>query len=409
MRDGSQPGVFHETGAPRSASVAARRMAAVMLAVWTVLPFAFAPRDVQAQETIKIGVPAPLSGSYERAGVDIVDGGRLAIEQINAAGGELGRKLELVPQDDACNPDGAAKATTQLVAAGVVAVAGGYCSSAALPELRVLHDGHIPYVLDASTFPQLTDHGWNDVFRTIGRTDAQGGFAAQFMRDVLHATRAAVLNDGSTYSQGLAHSTIAALMQAGVEVVYDRAITPGQPDYRSVVNEVTDSKADVLYFTGYYTDAAVLAKNRRELTPSIKYFMGNGTADPSLIEKGGAAVEGMIVTTSPLPQFFPQSRARRFVKAYEDAYQRAPGPYSVYEYDAIGVTAQAIENANSTKPEDIAAALHRLKRYNGATGEIEFDQKGDRAKAPFMAVTVRDGKFEPYASLDAKGRWVAVK
>ena len=218
-----------------------------------------------------------------------------------------------------------------------------------------------------------------------------------------------MIDDGSTYSHGLARSTIAALRQAGVEVVYDRAITPAQPDYRDVVKAATDAKADVLYFTGYYTDAAVLAKNRRELTPAIKYFMGNGTADPSLIEKGGEAVEGMMVTTSPLPQFFAQSRARRFVKAYESAYQRAPGPYSVYEYDAIGVTAQAIRNAKSTRPEDIAAALHALKRYNGATGEIAFDQKGDRAKAPFMAVTVRDGKFEPYASLDGKGRWVVRK
>jgi branched-chain amino acid transport system substrate-binding protein len=81
----------------------------------------------------------------------------------------------------------------------------------------------------------------------------------------------------------------------------------------------------------------------------------------------------------------------------------------VYEYDAIGVAAQAIKNAKSTRPEDIAAALHALASYNGATGEIEFDQKGDRLNAPFMAVTVRNGNFVPYASLDAKGRWVAAK
>lgn len=387
----------------------ALRYGLMALATCAGLPIALAPQDAQAQDTIKIGVPAPLSGSYASGGADIVDGGRLAVDQINAAGGELGRKLELVPQDDACNPDEAAKAASQLVAAGVVAVAGGYCSSAALPELRVLHDRHIPYVLGASTSPQLTEHGWEDVFRTIGRADAQGGFVAHFMQDMLHAKRAAVIDDGSTYSQGLAQSTIAALKQDGVEVVYDHAITPGQADYRDVIKAAADSKADVLYFTGYYNDAAVLAKERVDLTPAIKYFMGNGTADPSLIEKGGQAVEGMIVTTSPLPQFFQQPRARRFVKAYESAYQRAPGPYSVYEYDAIGVAAQAIKNAKSTRPEDIAAALHALASYNGATGEIEFDQKGDRVNAPFMAVTVRNGKFVPYASLDARGRWVAAK
>lgn len=378
-------------------------------AIWIALPLAFAPDAAQAQATIKIGVPVPLSGSYRQAGNDILDGARLAVEQINAAGGVLGKKLELVQQDDACNPDEGAKAATQLVAAGVAAVAGGYCSSAALPEARVLHDWHIPYVLDASTSPQLTEHGWADIFRTIGRVDAQGAFAAQFMKDVLHARRAAVVNDGTTYSDGLAKSTVAALKQNGVEVVYDAAMTPGQPDYRDVVKAAADRKPDVLYFTGYYTEAAVLAKNRLEVTPAIGYFMGNGTADPSLIAKGGDAVEGMIVTTSPLPQFLDNPNARRFVKAYETAYQRAPGPYSVYEYDAVGVIAAAIKHAQSDRREDIAAALHKLKSYSGATGEIAFDAKGDRAKAAFMAVTVRNGKFEPYANLNAKGRWVKAK
>ena len=133
--------------------------------------------------------------------------------------------------------------------------------------------------------------------------------------------------------------------------------------------------------------------------------MGNGTADPSLIEKGGPAVEGMIVTTSPLPQFLDSLRARQYVKAYRDAYGREPGPYSVYEYDAIGVTAQAIKHAKSTKSEDVAAALHALARYDGATGQIAFDQKGDRVNAAFMAVTIKEGKFVPFARVDARGRW----
>lgn len=388
---------------------APRGIAWVAAAMWIGLASAFAAQAVPAEEVVKIGVPVPLTGSYENAGIDIVGGAKLAVDKINAAGGVLGKKLELVPADDACNADGAAQAATQLAAEGVSAVAGGYCSSAAVPELRVLHDRHIPYVLDASTFPQLTEHGWSDVFRTIGRTDAQGMLSANFMKDVLHAKRAAVINDGSTYSVGLAKSTIATLKQDGVDVVYDSAITPGLQDYGDTVKAAAVFKPDVLYFTGYYTEAVVLAQNRQASAPGIKYFMGNGAADPSLIGKGGAATEGMIVTTSPLPQFLDNAGARRFVKAYEAAYQRAPGPYSVYEYDAIGVTAQAINAAESAKPEDIAAALHNLKAYPGATGEIAFDQKGDRVKAAFMAVTIRGGKFQPYATLDAKGRWITAK
>ncbi|HTH75133.1 MAG TPA: branched-chain amino acid ABC transporter substrate-binding protein [Trinickia sp.] len=369
------------------------------------LLFAAAACLAHAQDAIKIGVPAPLSGSYKNAGADIVDGAKLAAAHVNAAGGVLGKKLEIVPQDDACNPDEAANTAKQLVAAGIAVAAGGYCSSAALPEIRVLHNERIPFVLDASTIPQLTEHGWPDVFRTIGRTDAQGSLAAALMQRVLHAKRAAVVNDGSSYSQVLAQSTVAALKLLGVDVVYDNAISPGQKDYGDIVKAVAALQPDVLYFTGYYTDAAVLAKNLRALQSPIKYFMGNGTADPSLIEKGGPAVEGMIVTTSPLPQFLDSPRAQRFVKTYRDAYGREPGPYSVYEYDAIGVTAQAIKNAKSTKPEDIAAALHALTSYDGVTGRIAFDRKGDRENAAFMAVTVREGKFVPFARVDGRGRW----
>jgi branched-chain amino acid transport system substrate-binding protein len=376
------------------------------LAISIGISLAFSPYPAHAQDTIKIGVPAPLSGAYQDAGNDICDGARLAVNQINAAGGVLGKQLELIQQDDACNPDKAAQAAEALVRAKVVAVAGGYCSSAALPELNVLHAAGIPCVLDASTSPQLTDHGWSGVFRTIGRADAQGGYVAGFIKSMLHAKRAAVINDGSTYSQTLAQDTIAALKQDGVDTVYDAALTPGQHDYRDVAVAAGNSHPDVIYFTGYYPEAAALSKDVRALDLPIKSFISSGTADPSLIQTGGAAVEGMIVTTSPLPAFFKSVRAHRFSTAYEAAYKRAPGPYSIYEYDAIGVTAQAIENAKSTQPADIAAALHALKSFNGATGKIAFDEKGDRASAAYMAVQIRHGKFEPYAALDAEGRWV---
>jgi len=255
--------------------------AALAVALAAGLPHDAALAGGQAQETIKLGVLAPLSGSYKDAGVDIVDGAKLAVDRINAAGGVLGKKLELISHDDACDPDQAAQAANKLAASGVVAIAGGYCSSAALPELRVLHDQHVPYVLDASTFPQLTEHGWHNTFRTIGRTDAQGVLAASLMKGALRAKRAAVMNDGSTYSQGLAQSAVKALKREGVDVVYDDAISPGQKDYLATVKAVSLQNPDVLYFTGYYTEAAVLARNLREAKSGIAYFMGNGAADRS--------------------------------------------------------------------------------------------------------------------------------
>ncbi|HTU53285.1 MAG TPA: branched-chain amino acid ABC transporter substrate-binding protein, partial [Acetobacteraceae bacterium] len=168
-----------------------------------VLAFAMAGGAVSAgaAEPIKVGVPGPLSGPYANAGIDIVNAAKLAADQINAKGGVLGRPLEIVPEDDACDPTTAVQAAQKMIDSGVVAVAGGYCSGAALPELSTLHRQDIPYILDASTNPRLTEMGYNDVFRTIGRDDEQGPFAASFIANALHAKRAAVINDNTTYAK----------------------------------------------------------------------------------------------------------------------------------------------------------------------------------------------------------------
>ena len=371
---------------------------------------AIAPSAAFAQETIKIGVPVPLSGSYVTAGKDILNGAQLAAGDINAKGGVLGKKIELVPEDDKCDADAAAGAAQSLVDKGVVAIAGGYCSSAALPELRVFHGAGLPYVMDASTNPELTEKNWDGAFRTIGRDDEQGPFAAKFMKEVLHAKSVAVINDNTTYSKGLADNTVDALKKQGVDVVYNDAVTPGQMDYADAAKSVAELKPDVVYYTGYYPEAALLAKDVRQLKLPVKYLMGgDGTTDPTLIQAAGQAAKGMICTTAPLPQFLTSAKARRFVADYKKAYSHAPGPYSIYEYDAVSVVAKAIADAKSTKPADITAALHKISNFEGATGDISFNEKGDRKNAVYMAVIAQGTDFKPYRELAANGSWVSPK
>src|SRR5260370_20427081 len=222
-----------------------------------------APGSAQSA-TIKIGVPVPLSGSSANAGTDIVNGAKLAATKINAAGGVLGKQIEIMPEDDACDAQTAVQAAQKLVDAGVVAVAGGYCSSAALPELTTFHRAGIPYVLDASTNPKLTEMGYDNVFRTIGRDDEQGPFAASFIKNSLHAKRAAVINDNTTYSKGLADNTLEALKKGGVDAVYDDAITPRQMDYSPPLTPVAALKPDVIYYTGYFSEPGRLGKEARQ-------------------------------------------------------------------------------------------------------------------------------------------------
>lgn len=357
-----------------------------------------------SSDTLKIGVPAPLSGDYASAGTDIVNAAKLAVKDINAKGGVLGKQLEVIPQDDQCDAQVGVQAAQKLVDQHVVAVAGGYCSGASIPESGVFHSSNIPFVADASTSPQFTEQGYDNVFRTIGRDDEQGPFAAKFIATYLHAKTAAVIHDNTTYAKGLAEQTVAALKQLGVNVVYYNAITPGEKDYTSVLTRVKALNPDVIYYTGYFAEAGILVKQAKQLGLKSTFMGGDATNDPTLLKTAGDAANGMIITTAPLAQFL--NGAQDFINAYKSAYNTGPGPYSVYEYDAVKVVAQAIQNAGSADPKQIVQSLHNIKDFHGLTGNITFDNKGDRANPVYITLIVKDGQFAAYMKLDANGQWV---
>ncbi|MCB8880694.1 branched-chain amino acid ABC transporter substrate-binding protein [Acidisoma cellulosilytica] len=358
-------------------------------------------------DTIKFGVPVPLSGPYASAGIDIANAAKLAAAKINAAGGVLGKQIEIVAEDDTCDAQTGVQAAQKLIDGGIAIATGSYCSGAALPELVAFHRAGIPYVLDAATNPKLTSMGFDDVFRTIGRDDEQGPFAGAYISGYLHAKKAAVIDDNTTYSKGLADNTVAALKKDGVDVVYYDAITPGQMDYSAVLSHVSSLSPDVIYYTGYFSEAGLLAKEAAALHVTAKMMGGDATNDTTLIKTAGPAAEGWTATTAPLPQFL--SGAKDFVTDFTKAYNTAPGPYSAYEYDAVSVAAKAIADAGSTDPKAITAALHKIANYQGLTGSITFNSVGDRTIASYITVVVKDGAFAPGMKLDASGAWVPVQ
>ena len=356
--------------------------------------------------TILIGVPVPLSGEYASAGTDILHGAQLAAAHINAAGGVDGKKIQIVSQDDACLASTGAQAAQKLISQGIVAAAGGYCSTAAFPELEAFHRAGIPYVMDASTNPQLTEQGFAEAFRTIGRDDEQGPIAASFITGFLHATRVAVGNDNSTYAKGLADATVAALQKDGAKVVFNNALTPGQSDYTSFLTKIGQSKPQVFYYTGYYPEFGLLLKEAKQLGLKFTMMGGDANNDPTLIKTAGAAAEGAMMTTAPLAQFL--TSAASYVSTYTAKYGTGPGPYSSYEYDAVGVVAQAIKDAGSTTPSKITAALKTIN-YTGITGNFHFDANGDRKPVNYIIIMVKNGQFVAYKEFDnSTGQWVNV-
>ena len=373
-----------------------RRGLAVVAMLALLLPVTALNAGAQGA-TIKIGVPVPLSGGNAKMGDDISKAAMLAVEQWNAKGGVLGRKLEIVTFDDACDAQASVTAAHKLVDGGVVAVAGGYCSSAAIPASAVYHDSGVAFVADASSNPKLTDQGFENVFRVIGRDDQQGPYAAGFMMKTLKAKRIAIIHDNTVYAKGLADATKAALTgKPGVQVVFFDAITPGEKDFSAVLTKVKSLNPDVTYFTGYYPEGGLVAKQFKDLGVSGKFMAGDANNDPTFVSEAGSAAEGVYVTSTPLPQ--DQSTAKAFIAQYKARWNQDPGPYSALEYDAVNVVIDALRRAGKADRAAVIKMITATKNYHGATGTISFDKKGDRTSVLYISYIIKNGKFMPYGA-----------
>ena len=370
-----------------------RRMCAVAVMLAFLGSVAITGAGAQAG-AIKIGVPVPLSGGNAKMGNDIVQAATMAAEEKNAKGGFMGRKFEIVAFDDACDAQQSVTAAHKLVDAGVVAVAGGYCSSAAIPASAVYHDAGVAFVADASSNPKLTDQGFENVFRLIGRDDQQGPYAAGFMTKDLHAKKVAIIHDNTLYAKGLAEATRDALgKMSGVQVVFFDAITPGEKDFSATLTKVKSLNPDVTYFTGYYPEGGLVAKQFKELGVPGKFMAGDANNDPTFIKEAGDAAQGVYVTSTPLPQ--DQGTAKAFIDRYKARWHQDPGPYSALEYDSVGVVIDAMERAHSADRAAIIKALAATSGYQGATGKVGFDKKGDRNSVLYITYVIKGDKFVP--------------
>lgn len=343
---------------------------------------------------IKIGVYAPESGASAAAGLDIINAARLAVANANKAGGVLGQQLQVDAQDSPCNAQVAVQAAQKLVSDGVAAVVGPYCSSDAIPASTIYHRAGLAMVTPASTNPKLTEQGFNDIFRTIGRDDQQGIFVAKVIATKLRARRVAIIHDNTTYAKGLAQQTQLALGKyPAAKVVFFDALTTGSRDFNSILTRVRALKPDVTYFTGYYADGGLLLKQFVQLGVGGQFMAGDSNNDPTFIKLAGPAAEKAIIDTAPIPQLIPS--AAGFVKQFTATYHVGPGPYSGYTYDATNVVINAIKTAKSASPAAIVQALAKTKDFPGITGSITFNSKGDRVQIQYITVTVRNGKFVP--------------
>jgi branched-chain amino acid transport system substrate-binding protein len=361
---------------------------------------------------INVGITGPFSGPYADPGSAIRNAGQLAIDDINAAGGINGRKLQALPEDDACDAQTGVQAAQKLLNQNIVAIVGGYCSGASIPESDTLHrNGDLPFITAASTNPKFTDQGYDNVFRMVSRDDQEAPADVSFMHDFLKASKIAIMHDNTTYAKGVADSAKQAAQAAGMTVTYFDAITPGQKDYTAALEKVATTSPDVLFYTGYYPEFGLLAKEYVALKPPYKLNGDSATVDPSVIKVAGKALlnPGITFTTLPTTEFIHNAQNDAFSKEYEKRYGTGPGDYSSYEYDGMMTLAQALKNnGGKTDAKSLNAALHAVNISSSITGPIAFDTKGDRPTPTFLAVHAAGDppQFVPLA-IRLGGTWKA--
>jgi branched-chain amino acid transport system substrate-binding protein len=336
-----------------------------------------APWSASAADTVKIGLMAPLTGSWASEGQEMKKIVELLAEEQNAKGGLLGKKVEVVTEDDGGDPRTASLAAQRLTTKGVVAVIGTYGSAVTEASQGIYDEAKIVQVATGSTAVRLTEKGLKYFFRTSPRDDEQGLVSAALLGK-LGVKKVAILHDNSAYAKGLADE-INGLVKGKMQVVFFDALTPKEQDYSAILTKLKAAGPEVVYFTGYYPEAGLLLKQKKQMGWNVPFIGGDAQNNPDLVKIAGKeAAEGFRFTTPPVPRDLPEAKA--FLAAYKKKFGEEPGSiWAVLAGDAYNVIAKAIAETKSTSGDKIREYFTGgLKGYPGLTGKISFNAKGDR-------------------------------
>lgn len=329
---------------------------------------------------IKIGLMAPLTGSYASEGQDMQRIVELLANEVNKAGGINGRQIEIVVQDDGSDARTAALAAQRLSTSGVCAVIGTYGSAITEASQNIYNRNGIVQIGTGSTSIRLTEKGMKRFFRTCPRDDEQGRVAVNIIHNMGYKN-IAILHDNTAYAKGLADEAKAALEKAGqVKLVFFNALVPNERDYSAILTRLKGSNPDFIFYTGYYPEAAMLRRQMKEMGWEVPMMGGDATNNTDLVKIGGAnAVAGYYFISPPLPGDLDSESAKAFITAFQEKYNAMPSSiWSVLAGDAFQVIVEAIKTTGPDS-EKIAEYLHNdLKDYEGLSGKISFDDKGDR-------------------------------
>jgi branched-chain amino acid transport system substrate-binding protein len=358
---------------------------AVALAAWS------APGPARGQQgDIVIASVGPMTGQYASFGEQLRRGATMAVEDINAKGGVLGRKLRLEVGDDACDPKQAVAVANQVASKRVRLVAGHFCSGSSIPASNVYAEENILQISPASTNPAFTERGLKNVFRVCGRDDQQGGVAGNFLADRFRGKAIAIIHDKTAYGKGLADETRKALNARGVKEVLYEAYTAGERDYSALVSRLKQVNADAIYVGGYHTEAGLIVRQMRQQGLKAVLVAGDALVTDEFWSIAGAAGEGTLMTFSPDPRKEP-TVAALVEKFRRQGYE--PEGYTLYSYAAIEAWVAAVAKVGTTDTAKVAETL-RTEKFRTVLGEIGFDAKGDVTAPGYVFYEWKGGKYD---------------
>jgi branched-chain amino acid transport system substrate-binding protein len=360
-----------------------------------------AQKDGGGKDGIVVGHVASMTGDTATFGRSADQGIRMAVDEINAAGGVLGKPIVVVTEDDRSVTEEARTAAQKLIQRDQVkALLGEVASSRSLAAAPEAQRAKVPMISPGSTNPKVTEVG-DYVFRACFIDPFQGAVMAQFAANELKAKRLAILFDfKQDYSVGLAEFFRDTVKKNGGEIVADERYTSGDIEFRAQLTTIRAAKPDAIFVPGYYTELGLIAKQARELGIDVPLLGGDGWDSEKTLEIGGDAVNGYFFSTHYAADS-DNPRVQEFVKRFTEKYGATPDAMAALGYDTAGILADGLKRAGSTDGPKLRDALAATSNYNGVTGKISIDPARN-ARKDAVVLKIEGGKFHYYRTVSAE-------
>ena len=362
-------------------------------AIAAALACAFSALPAHADEIVRIGHVAPLTGAIAHLGKDSENGARLAIEEINAKGLVIdGRKitLQLDAQDDAGDPRTATQVAQRLVDDKVVGVVGHHNSGTSIPASRVYRDGGVVQISQAATNPTYTQQGFRTTYRVVATDAQQGPALAMYAAKNMGIRTVAVVDDSTAYGQGLATEFEKAAKAAGMTVISRDATNDKAIDFRAILTKIKGANPDAIMYGGMDATGGPLAKQARQLGMRAKILAGDGVCSTDLPKLAGPASDNVVCSEAGIA-LEKMPGGADFLAKYQKRFNQGIKFDAPFAYDAVYIAVDAMKRANSTDPAKILAAMPATK-YDGVIGTTTFDSKGDLTHGIISIYGYKSGK-----------------